>query len=410
MKFSYKARTKQGELQEGIIDASSREAAIDILQRHDLVIMKLETESEAPIFAKRIKIFEKVKSKDVVIFSRQLATLFAAKVPLIESLQILSGQMESALFREIILGITKELEGGMALSQAMSRYPKAFSPFYISMVKSGELSGKLEEVLNYLALSLERQYTLASRIFNALIYPLFVLITFSFIIVAMFMYVVPKLKGMILESGSDVPIPTKVIFGISDVLVDYSLLVFPIIAISGAFAARFFFMTPDGKLLLDKFKLRAPVFGVLFQKIAIARFSDSLNTLISGGLPIVQAIEVTSDVVENAEYKIIFMKMADQVKKGFTMSSVLKMHPDVIPPMVSQMVFIGEETGKLEDILKRIADFYEKESARALDTLVTLIEPILIVFLGGFVFILVAAILLPIYNIANFTGGGEGGM
>lgn len=406
MKFSYKAKTKQGELQEGIIDASSKEAAIDILQRHDLVIMKLETEAESPVFARRIKIFEKVKSKDVVIFSRQLSTLFAAKVPLVESLQILSGQTESALFQEIILGITKELEGGMALSQAMSRYPKVFSPFYISMVKSGELSGKLEEVLNYLALSLERQYTLASRVFNALIYPLFVLVTFSFIIVAMFMYVVPKLKSMITESGQDIPLPTKVIFGISDILVDYSLLIFPLIAIAGVFAVRFFFMTPDGKMILDRFKLRAPVFGVLFQKIAIARFSDSLSTLIAGGLPIVQAIEVTSDVVENAEYKVIFMKIADQVKKGFAISSVMKMHPDVIPPMVSQMIFIGEETGKLEDILKRIADFYEKESARALDTMVTLIEPILIMFLGGFVFILVAAIMLPIYNIANFAGEG----
>lgn len=401
MKFSYKAKTKQGELQEGIIDASSREAAIDILQRHDLVIMKLETESEAPIFAKRIKIFERVKTKDVVIFSRQLSTLFSAKVPLVESLQILSGQTENALFQEIILSITKELEGGMALSQAMSRYPKAFSLFYVSMVKSGELSGKLEEVLDYLAVSLERQYTLSSRVFNALLYPLFVLVTFSIIIVAMFIYVVPKLKGMILESGQDAPLPTKIVFGISDIMVDYSLFIFPVIAIVGVFSARFFFRTPDGKLLFDKFKLRMPIFGVLFQKIAIARFSDSLKTLISGGLPIVQAIEVTSDVVENDEYKNIFMKIADQVKKGFTMSSILKMHPDIIPPMVSQMIFIGEETGKLEDILKRVSDFYEKETERALDTLVTMIEPILIVGLGGFVFILIIAILLPIYNIVQ---------
>lgn len=406
MKFSYKAKSKQGQLQEGVVDASTREAAIDILQRHDMVIIKLEMESGAPIFARRIKFLERVKSKDVVVFSRQLSTLFGAKVPLVESLQILSGQSESPVLRDIILDMTKELEGGMALSQVMSKYPKVFSGYYVSMIKSGEMSGKLEEVLDYLAESLDRQYSLSSKVFNALIYPAFVLVTFIFIIIAMFIWVIPNLKIMIAESGQDFPLPTKIVIGVSDFMVAngwWLLIVFVALAF---FSANYFLRTEEGRFIYDRFKLRAPILGKLFQKIAMARFADSLSTLISGGLPIVQAIETTSVTVNNEEYKRILMKTADQVKKGFTISSVLKAHSDVIPPMVTQMVFVGEETGKTEDVLKKIAVFYDRETSAALDTLVSLIEPILIVSLGGFVFILVAAILLPIYNVASFTPGG----
>lgn len=401
MRFNYEARTKQGQLQTGVIEASIREAAIDILQRHDLIILKLKAETEIPVFARRIKFFEGVKHKEVVIFSRQLSTLFGAQVPLVESLQILANQTSSAYFQEVILDISKELEGGMTMSQAMSKYPKIFSAFYISMIRSGEVSGKLEEVFNYLAESLERQYTLASKVFNALIYPAIVLVVFLIIIVGMFVFVMPNLKAMIVESGQELPIITKIIFGVSDFMIQYGIWVLPVIIIGGVLSGRYFFKTDEGRFLMDKAKLRAPVFGVLFQKVAIARFTDSLGTLIAGGLPIVQAIEITSDVVGNMEYKSIFMKTADQVKKGFTVSSILKLHPDIIPPMVSQMIFIGEETGKLEDILKRIAKFYGDETSRTMDTLVTLIEPIMVVFLSGFVFILIAAILIPFYNIAQ---------
>lgn len=406
MKFAYRAKTKEGQLQDGVVDASTREAAIDILQRHNLVILKLETEKETAVFARRIKFFERVKSKEVVIFSRQLSTLFGAKVPLVESLQILSGQSESPVLRDIILDMTKELEGGMALSQSMSKYPKVFSAFYINMVKSGEASGKLEEVLLYLADSLERQYALASKIFNALIYPAFVLVTFIFIAIAMFVWVVPKMKIMIAESGQELPFLTKIVLGFSDFLVGYGLWILGVVIIVGIFAVNYFFRTPEGRLIFDSFRLRAPVFGVLFQKVAMARFADSLSTLITGGLPIVQALEITSATVNNEEYKRIILKTADQVKKGFTISSVLKAHSDIVPPMVTQMIFVGEETGKTDDILKKIAVFYDRETTTTLDTLVSLIEPVMIVGLAGFVFILIAAILLPIYNIANVSPGG----
>lgn len=403
MKFNYEARTKRGQLQSGVIEASSREAAIDVLQRNDLIILKLRAEIEAPLFSKKINIFEKVRSKEVVIFSRQLSTLFGAKVPLVESLQILSGQTPNAFFQEVIMDLAKELEGGMALSQAMSRHPKVFSSFYISMIKSGEVSGKLEEVFNYLADSLERQFTLSSKVFNALIYPAIVLVVFVIIIILMFTYVLPKLKMMVEESGQELPLPTQIVFAISDFMINYGVYFLPIILIGGLYGARYFFSTSEGKFLKDKMVLRMPLFGVLFQKMELARFSDSLGTLVAGGLPIVQAIEITSDVVDNEEYRVVFQKTAEQVKKGFTISSILKSYPVIIPPMVSQMIYVAEETGKLEEILKRISKFYSEETSRTLDTLVTLIEPLMVVVMAGFVFVLILAVLMPFYN---FAAGG----
>ena len=401
MKFSYQAKTKQGELQSGVVEAFSREAAIDVLQRHGLIILKLNTESEAPTLTRRIRIFESIKKKEVVIFSRQLSTLFSAKVPLVESLQILSSQAISPIFQEIVMDIARELEGGMALSLAMSKYPKVFSKFYVSMVKSGEVSGKLEEVFNYLAESLERQNNLSAKVFNSLIYPAFILTVFVGVIILMFVYVIPKLKIMVEETGQSFPLPTRIIFGVSDFIIVYGPYILPLILIGGFFAGRYFLNTQSGRLIFDKFKLKIPIFGELFQKISISRFAESLGTLISGGLPIVQAIEVTSDIVGNEYYRNIFMQTAQQVRKGFPISSVLKLYPDIIPPMVAQMVFVGEETGRLEEIFKKTANFYEQETSRMLDAMVSLIEPMMIIMLGGMVFILVAAILMPIYNIAQ---------
>ncbi|KKP98777.1 MAG: Type II secretion system F domain protein [Parcubacteria group bacterium GW2011_GWD2_38_12] len=401
MKFSYQAKTKQGELQSGVVEAFSREAAIDVLQRHGLIILKLNTESEAPTLTRRIRIFESIKKKEVVIFSRQLSTLFSAKVPLVESLQILSSQAISPIFQEIVMDIARELEGGMALSLAMSKYPKVFSKFYVSMVKSGEVSGKLEEVFNYLAESLERQNNLSAKVLNSLIYPAFILTVFVGVIILMFVYVIPKLKIMVEETGQSFPLPTRIIFGVSDFIIVYGPYILPLILIGGFFAGRYFLNTQSGRLIFDKFKLKIPIFGELFQKISISRFAESLGTLISGGLPIVQAIEVTSDIVGNEYYKNIFMQTAQQVRKGFPISSVLKLYPDIIPPMVAQMVFVGEETGRLEEIFKKTANFYEQETSRMLDAMVSLIEPMMIIMLGGMVFILVAAILMPIYNIAQ---------
>lgn len=401
MKFSYQAKTKQGELQSGVVEAFSREAAIDVLQRHGLIILKLNTESEAPTLTRRIRIFESIKKKEVVIFSRQLSTLFSAKVPLVESLQILSSQAISPIFQEIVMDIARELEGGMALSLAMSKYPKVFSKFYVSMVKSGEVSGKLEEVFNYLAESLERQNNLSAKVLNSLIYPAFILTVFVGVIILMFVYVIPKLKIMVEETGQSFPLPTRIIFGVSDFIIVYGPYILPLILIGGFFAGRYFLNTQSGRLIFDKFKLKIPIFGELFQKISISRFAESLGTLISGGLPIVQAIEVTSDIVGNEYYRNIFMQTAQQVRKGFPISSVLKLYPDIIPPMVAQMVFVGEETGRLEEIFKKTANFYEQETSRMLDAMVSLIEPMMIIMLGGMVFILVAAILMPIYNIAQ---------
>lgn len=400
MKFNYQARTKEGEIQTGTVEAGSREAAIETLQTHDLVVVFLEPISEVPLYARSLKFLQKIKSKEITIFYRQLAILFDANVSPLESLRILGEQTRNPLFKDLIFEIEDDVKGGEPISQALAKHPKVFSSFYVNVVKAGEAAGKLHEVLRYLADHAEREYNLNHKVRGAFTYPGAILSLFVVVAALMMVYVVPQLATMLEETGQQLPFTTRVLIGTSYFLRHWIWLLIPIIV--GLFIAlRRFIKTDNGQLIWDRIKLKTPIIKGLFQKIYLARFAENFKTLLVGGIPILKALEVTAVVVGNKIYEKIIYDARDKVRAGESISSAFAEHPREITPMVSQMIGVAEKTAQLDMILEKIAVFYQEEVDRTVANMTQLIEPFLILFLGAGVGFLVSSILMPIYNIAS---------
>lgn len=396
MKFSFQARTKEGELQTGLVEAPSKEAALVLLHKYGLYVTLLE-EKTLPFYAKKIALFQTSSKKDLVLFSRQLAVMVRSKVSLVESLETLASQIKKTEFREKTLKLMEDVEGGTAFSTALSHYPKLFSPLFVAMVKSGEASGKLSESLDYLANHLEREYELSSKIKGAMIYPVFILFIALIIVSLMVTFVLPQLTTILKESGQELPFLTNLVIGISDFLRERGLIFLLFFLAFLVFAFRYI-KTQDGKKIFDRISLKIPLFGELFKKIYLSRLAENLSTLISAGLPIARALEITGDVVGNESYRNIILKTQAEVKKGESISSVLSAYPSAFPPVFSQMTLVGEKTGTLDSTLMNIVDFYQKEIDRSINSLLSLIEPILIVILGIAVAIFAIAVITPVYQ------------
>ncbi len=375
------------------------DAAIEILHRTNLIVTDIKPAEEASFLKRDIKIFKRVKQRDIVIFSRQLSTLFQAKVPVIQSLKTLAAETDNAEFQRIIGEILDDVSGGSSLSQSMSKHPGVFSRFYISMIRAGEESGKLEDVFTYLADYLERSYALTSKARNALMYPAFVLAAFIGVIIVMLIVVIPRLTSIFAELGQEVPLYTRLIIAISSFLQHYGVFVLIFLAVFGVLAWRFL-KTKRGIEVFDEIKIRVPLVGLLMKKIYLARLTDNLSTLILAGIPIIRALEITADVVVNEVYRKIIFDAMESVKAGNTISYSFDKYRE-IPPLVTQMIRIGEESGKLDFILKNTSGFYQRDVDNLLDNFVSLIEPALIIILGVGVGGLVAAVLVPLYNLAS---------
>ncbi len=400
MKFNYQARTQEGQIQTGVVEASSREAALTLLQKYGLYVTFLEV-SKVPFYAKRIEISQRISRKDVVVFSRQLAIMFKSNVPVVEALQTLSNQTKNQKFKEKILRISEKVEGGTSFSVSLSSYPKIFSPFYTNMVKSGEVSGKLSEVLGYLADHLEREYNFYSKVITAMIYPVFVFFVFLIILTLMVVFVVPQLSQVFATTGKEVPQLTKMAMGLSSFLKRWWWVFILFFLGLGIFVFKFL-KTKEGKKSVDKLFLKLPLLGEFFKKIYLSRLAENLSTLISSGLPIVRALEITGKIVGNDVYKTIILKTQDGVKRGEPMSSILSRYQEFFPPLFIQMTVVGERTGQLDSALMNIVNFYQRDVERTLDSFVSLLEPILIIGLGIIVAGLVMAFLLPIYRLEMF--------
>lgn len=399
MQFFYQVRTQQGSVEQGTIEAPTKEDAVDALQRTGYFVIDVRDQSQVSALSSSIKIFRGVPKKEIVIFSRQISTLFQAKVPLLEALKTMMEQTTNPNFKAALLDIAKNVDAGAALSKALAGHKRIFSDFYVNMVKSGEASGKLEDVFGYLADGLEREFYLIQKVRGAITYPAFIITAFIGILFVMMIWVVPNLTSVLKETGQELPFLTKIIITTSDAFASYWWLILTAI-FSCIGGIGYFIHTPQGSELWDRIQLKLPILGNMFRKFYLARFADSLSVLIQGGLPIVQALEITAQVVRNKVYKDILLETIEEVKKGNTISSVLKNKKE-IPVMISQMVFVGEETGKLDSTLKSAADFYHKEVTVMMDNLVTLIEPFLIIALGIGVAILLVGILMPMYNMAQ---------
>jgi type IV pilus assembly protein PilC len=397
--FTYKARNNAGEMREGSVEAATLEAAIDVLQRNSLILVTIEPAKGLSIFNRSLGSFKGIKTTDLVLFTRQLSTLFGAKVPVLQALRTLAGESQNETFQQVIADMVDRIAGGTSLSQALNEHPDVFSSFYINLVRSGEQSGKLEETFDFLAGYLERSEYLASKAKNALIYPAFILAAFIMVIIVLFTYVVPKLVAILEETGQDLPWYTQAIVYISAFLVNYGIYVL-LLAIMGGVALWRFLRTETGKEFFDRFLLLIPVIGGLYRKIYLSRLADNLATLFMGGISILDALKITSDVVDNRVYQKILLDAAESVKGGNTISGSFSKFED-IPPLVTQMIKIGEETGRLDFILNKLSAYYKQDVDNMLSNLVSLIEPVLIISLGIGVGGIVAAIFVPLYGITS---------
>ena len=397
MTFNYKAVTNSGEKKEGVIDAPSKDLAIASLQRRGFIVVSIFEEGKKGGLS--MSFFEKVPQKDIVILSRQISTLFDAQVSALKAFTMLATNAENPLLRRKLNSITDEIQAGTTISNALAKHPDVFSEFYVNMVKAGEESGKLNQVFAYLADYLDRQYALTAKTKNALIYPAFVIGIFVIVMVLMFTLIIPKLGSIIESSGVDIPVYTKIIIGLSNFFVDYGL--FVLIAVAGAVTYLVMLSkTRKGQDVIDRIQMGLPVLGNLYSKLYLTRIADNMSTMLSSGISIVRSIEITAKIVGTRSYETVLNQALEDVKAGSAFSDALGKH-EQIPQIFVQMIKVGEETGGVSNILKTLGQFYQREVNDAVDTLIGLIEPLMIVILGLGVGTLLVSVLVPIYNISS---------
>lgn len=400
MLFSYKIIDGDSVQKEGTIDATSMDAAVNALQRRGYTITSLEPAAEkASLLSADLSFFQRVSNKEIVIFSRQIATLFEAQVSALRVFRLLSAESGNPLLQRVLTEVADDLQGGSTIAKAMSKHPEVFSPFYVNMVHAGEESGKLSSIFSQLAEYLDRTYEVMSKARNALIYPAFVIVTFFAVMGLMLTLVVPRISQIIVDSGQEIPIFTRIVIALSDFLVNYIVFILVALSVGGVGLWRFL-KTEPGMRAFDELKLKVPYVGDLYKKLYLSRIADNFSTLLASGLSMTQTLEITAEVVGNRVYKDILEETLLAVQGGRAVSDIFGSYPE-IPGVMSNMIKAGEETGGVANILETLAKFYRREVNNAVDTLINMIEPAMIVALGLGVGILLSAILMPIYNIAS---------
>ena len=399
MLFKYKIIEKDGQETEGKIDAITEDVAISSLQERGFVISHIQEVGKGGLLGLNLTLFERVSNKDIVILSKQISTLFGAQVSALRVFRLLSNEVDNSVLGRVLKQIADDIQGGNSISIAMSKHPKVFSEFYVNMVKSGEESGNLNETFLYLAEHLDRGYELISKAKNALIYPIFVVVVFIVVMILMLVMVVPKISAILEDAGQELPFLTKVVINISEFFVTYGIFLLIAVVIGGFFFFRFS-RTQSGKLAIDRFKLTVPYIGDLYKKMYLSRICGNMNTMLASGISVVNAVETASTVVDSVVYEELLKNAAQAIRTGSSVSNAL-VNEGEIPNIMIQMIKIGEETGELNGILETLSKFYEREVIGAVDMLVGMIEPAMIVLLGLGVGSLLAAILMPIYNISS---------
>ena len=399
MKFNYKARSASGELQVGNVEAASRDAGLSVLVEHGLFVLSIEPIKESNLLNRLTDFFERVRAMDLMIFTRQFATLLASQVPLGDSLRTLSEQIDKPVFREVVTEISADIESGFSLSQALGRHPGVFSEFYVNMVKAAEVTGRLSEVLDFLADYLEKQSILVGKIRNALVYPAFIVVLFIGVVFVMLTMVIPQITPIFTETKVALPAITQLLISSGSFLSKWwwGLL---ILAVAGFLLLADYSRTKEGKVVFHELSLRVPIAGKLFRKLYVARFAESARVLIQGGLTIPQAIEISSRTIGNTVYGEILHNAAQSIRKGQLLSQALRGN-EYIPPLVCQLIAVGEATGRLEQLLLKVSQFYSRQVEDAVANLVELIQPILLVVIGVIIAGLFASILLPLYSITQ---------
>lgn len=404
MKFIYTARDENGKVINGLLEAATHEAAVSLLQQSGLIILRIEQKPEEAWYLRAItRAFQRVGLKDISIFTRQLATLLEAQVSILEALQTVYNQTFNTILRETLFDIYNDIQAGLNFSDALSKQPHVFSSFYVNMVKASEFTGRLDEALLYLADYYETQEAISKKIKNAMIYPTFIVGLFIVVVAVMVTVVIPQLSSVILESGikfEELPFMTRVLFSLGSFFQHYYLLVLTF-SIGGIIFLVRYFISEEGQIFLSTLFLNFPVIGQFFKNLYISRFTETFSVLLKGAIPVAQALEISGDVIGNLYYQGVIYNIAQGVRQGESISNLLVQYPEYFPALVSQMVAVGEKTGRLEELLKKIAQFYARELEGMVNSLTEIIQPVLIVLLGILVGGLIAAIILPIYQIAQ---------
>jgi type IV pilus assembly protein PilC len=396
--YTYEARDRSGKVVSGELQADSEALVIARLREMAYVPVKVSKKSSG--VKKEITLRPgRVKLKDMSIFSRQFATMVNSGLPILRTLAILSEQTESPELAKILVKIRLDVEQGSSLSAAMAKHPKAFDNLYVSMVKAGETGGVLDAVLMRLADQIEKDVSLRARIKSAMTYPVVVLGMVMFIMAAMLLFVVPQFKNIYSSLGGSLPAPTQFLLSASAALIKWWWLVI-LLSIAGTIGFKRYKKTESGREVVDRVKLRAPVFGPLFRKTALSRFASTLGTLLRSGVPILQALDIVAETVNNKVISHAVIDVQSSVREGESIAKPLSTHA-VFPPMVVQMLAVGEETGNVDTMLEKVAIFYDEEVTAAVDSLTSLIEPLMIAVIGAMVGMAVIALYMPMFNIIN---------
>jgi type IV pilus assembly protein PilC len=392
--YAYKVRDRGGNLISGTLVADNEALVLQRLREQGLTPLEVGKQGRGLNIELTKK---KVKLKELSVFSRQFATMINSGLPILRALSILADQTSNGELARVLNECRLDIEQGSSLSAAIQKHPKVFSNLFVSMVKSGETGGSLDSVLLRLADMIENEVKLRGKIKSAMTYPIAVVALVSLIMSGMLLFVVPQFKSIYAQLGGSLPMPTRVLLALSEIFKKYWYIV-----IAAIFAGRFFFRrwkaTPNGREAVDAFKLRVPVFGTLFHKTALARFAGTLSMLLRSGVPILQALDIVSETVNNRTIAKAVQDVQGSVREGESMAKPLAKHK-VFPPMVVQMIAVGEETGQVDVMLEKVATFYNQEVEASVDALTSLIEPLLIAVIGGAVGAAVIALYMPMFNI-----------
>lgn len=400
--YAYTAKKDRGVPFTGEVIGESKQAVVAELRRKGLTVVKLEEKRGLPDMRTMFEGSQRIKVRDKAVFARQFATMISSGLAVLRALYVLEEQTQNTRFKKIIKAVREDVEAGMPLSDAMAKQPVAFDRLYVAMVRAGEAGGALDQTLNRLAVQLEKQDSLRRSIKSAMTYPVLIAVFAVLVMIGMLLFIIPIFADMYKDLGGELPTLTKVMMGVSNALKGYWFIIFPACGLM-IWALVRLKNTDNGRRAWDRFKLKLPMkLGPIIQKIALARFSRTLATLVSSGVPILQSIEITGKTSGNTVIEEAMMDVKEAVRGGETIAKPLS-RASVFPPMVTHMISIGEETGALDSMLNKIADFYEDEVDAAVKSLTSIIEPIMMMFVGGLVGVIVISMYLPMFNMMNLV-------
>lgn len=382
---------------EGVVDAADQKAALARLREQRLTVVEIAQK------AKKSKFFKpKVNNSDIVIFSRQLSTLVSAGVPIVQGLNILEAQAENPAFKTVVTGLRTDIEAGLSIADAMRKHPQAFTELYVSMIRAGEVGGILDTILERLSSYLESSEALRAKVKSAMMYPTVVGGVAFLITIFLIIFIIPVFKDIFSGFGAELPFATQIMITLSDTLRHY---IFHILVVGGAigWSVKKFIKTEKGQEKIDEISLKLPVVGILLKKVAIAKFTRTLGTLIKSGVPILQGLETVAKTAGNKIIERAIYKSRDSIKEGGRIADPLK-KADIFPPMVIQMISVGEETGGLDNMLNKIADFYDQEVDTAVKGLTSMIEPLIMVVMGFVIGAIVIAMFMPMFSMGELAG------